>query len=38
MNRCREEPHGEGGIRDCDELSADSVDPADTSAEEVLAV
>ena len=37
MNKGREEPHDEGEVRDPDELPADSVDPAEPPAEEVLA-
>src|SRR5262245_13451724 len=37
MNRRREEPRDEGDVRDPDELPADSVDPTEITAEEVLA-
>jgi hypothetical protein len=37
MNRQREEPRDEGGVREPDELPADSVDPTEKLAEEVLA-
>jgi cobalt-zinc-cadmium resistance protein CzcA len=37
MNRRREEPRDEGGVRGPDELPADSVDPTEKTAEEVLA-
>jgi cobalt-zinc-cadmium resistance protein CzcA len=37
MNRWREEPHDKGRVAAPDELPADSVDPAEKDAEEVLA-
>jgi cobalt-zinc-cadmium resistance protein CzcA len=37
MNRRREEPPDEGGVRSPDELPTDSVDPTEKHAEEVLA-
>jgi heavy metal efflux system protein len=37
MNRRREEPSDEGGVREPDELPADSVDQTEKPAEEVLA-
>jgi cobalt-zinc-cadmium resistance protein CzcA len=37
MNRRREEPRDEGGVREPDELPADSIDPTEKPAEEVPA-